>query len=493
MSIDFKIMFASPEVVPFAKTGGLADVSGSLPKHLKRLGCDTRIVMPFYRMIREQQLPHVTIIEDLDVPSKGGILKAKVIQVNLEGIIPVYFIMYDEFYDRGNLYGNSEGDYHDNAERFIFFCRSILELSRRIDFRPDIIHCNEWQTGLIPAYLKTLYNEDPFFSNTRTVFTIHNIAYQGIFEKEIFKKTCLPDNVFDTGIEYYGKVNFMKAGIVYTDIISTVSQKYSTEIQTEEYGCGLQDILKERSDSLFSVLNGVNYDEWNPETDAFIVANYNKENASGKIACKQDLLSHFTLPLSLMKRPLLGIISRLVEQKGIDLLLETLDRLMAFNVGFILLGLGEERYHRQFLNFARRYPKRIGLCIAYNNVLAHKIEAGVDIFLMPSRYEPCGLNQIYSLRYGTIPIVHATGGLDDTIKDYDQANGAGNGFKFKEYNTSAFLNKTKQALNVFENREEWSRLMKNAMAEDFSWEISAEKYIELYKKAASCRQFSPFR
>lgn len=234
------------------------------------------------------------------------------------------------------------------------------------------------------------------------------------------------------------------------------------------------------------MLNGVNYHEWNPETDVFIATNYNKDNVSGKIECKKDLLRNFALPLSLTERPLLGIISRLVEQKGIDLIVETIDRLMAFNIGFVLLGLGEERYHRLFQNFARRYPERVGIRIAYDNVLAHKIEAGVDIFLMPSRYEPCGLNQIYSLRYGTIPIVRATGGLDDTIRDYDQENEIGNGFKFKEYKTGAFLDKTRRALNVFENEEEWRQIMRNAMAEDFSWEISARKYIELYHKATSC-------
>ncbi|GJQ60386.1 MAG: glycogen synthase GlgA [Candidatus Scalindua sp. AMX11] len=487
MGIDFKIMFVSSEVAPFAKTGGLADVSGSLPKHLKNLGCDVRIVLPFYRMVQDQRLQHETIIEDLDVPSKGGILKAKIKQLSLEGCVPVYFISYNDFYDRGNLYGDLNGDYPDNAERFIFFCRSILELCKQLDFQPDIIHCNEWQTGLIPAYIKTLYRKDQFFTNTKTVFTIHNIAYQGIFEKEIFEKTGLPEEVFCyTGIEYYGKVNFMKAGIAYSEIINTVSQKYSKEIQTEEYGCGLQHILKDRSDSLFSVLNGVNYHEWNPETDVFIATNYNKDNVSGKIECKKDLLRNFALPLSLTERPLLGIISRLVEQKGIDLIVETIDRLMAFNIGFVLLGLGEERYHRLFQNFARRYPERVGIRIAYDNVLAHKIEAGVDIFLMPSRYEPCGLNQIYSLRYGTIPIVRATGGLDDTIRDYDQENEIGNGFKFKEYKTGAFLDKTRRALNVFENEEEWRQIMRNAMAEDFSWEISARKYIELYHKATSC-------
>ncbi|MCP5002821.1 MAG: glycogen synthase GlgA [Planctomycetes bacterium] len=490
MGIDSKIMFVSSEVVPFAKTGGLADVSSSLPKQLKRFGCDARIVMPFYRVVRDQRLPLETVIEELEIPFRSGMLKAQIKQVNLEELVPVYFILYDEFYDRKNLYGNFEGDYHDNAERFIFFCRSILELCKRINFQPDIIHCNDWQTGLIPAYLKTLYRDDRFFTNTKTVFTIHNIAYQGTFEKEIFEKTCLPEDVFcHTGIEYYGKVNFMKAGIVYSDVINTVSQKYSQEILTEEYGCGLQDLLKERSDFLFSVLNGVNYHEWNPETDIFISTNYDKDTLSGKTECKQDLLRHFALPLSLTNRPLLGIISRLTEQKGIDLLAEALDRLMAFNVGFVLLGIGEERYHRLFESFAHRYPERIGISIAYDNVLAHKIEAGVDIFLMPSRYEPCGLNQIYSLRYGTIPVVRATGGLDDTVKEYYQKNGTGNGFKFKEFTPCAFLNKTKQALNLFENKEEWRLLMKNAMIEDFSWELSAKKYMELYKKASAYIKF----
>ncbi len=486
MGIDFTVMFVSPEVAPFAKTGGLADVSGSLPRHLKRLGCDARIVLPFYRMVQGQGLQYETILEELEVPFKGGVLKAEIKRFYLEGVVPVYFLTYDEFYDRSNLYGNSKGDYHDNAERFIFFCRSVFELCKQIDFQPDIIHCNEWQTGLIPAYLKTLYRKEKFFKNTKTIYTIHNIAYQGIFEKEVFEKTCLPEDVFcNAGIEYFGKVNFMKAGIVYADIINTVSEKYCKEIQTEEYGCGLQEILKKRADVLFSVLNGVNYHEWNPETDVYIATNYTKENLSGKIDCKQDLLRHFTLPLSLTNRPLLGIISRLAEQKGIDLILETVDRLMALNVGFVLLGVGEERYQRLFQDLTRRYPKRIGICLAYDNLLAHKIEAGADIFLMPSRYEPCGLNQIYSLRYGTIPIVRATGGLDDTVIDYDLENGAGNGFKFEEYTTSAFLNKTKQALSVFTEREEWGQLMKNAMSEDFSWEIAAKKYIELYKRATS--------
>ena len=486
MEIDCKVLFVSPEAVPFAKTGGLADVSGSLPKYLKKLGCDVRIVLPFYRMVREQRLPYETIVKVLEVPSKDGILKAEINQVLLDGNVPVYFITYDIFYDRDSLYGTSKGDYHDNAERFIFFCRAVLELCLRLNFQPDIIHCNEWQTGLVPAYLKTLYKNDQFFSQTATVYTIHNIAYQGIFEKEAFEETCLPESVFcNTGIEYYGKINFMKAGIIYSDIINTVSRKYSEEIQTEEYGCGLQNIMKERADILFSVINGVNYNEWNPETDTFITANYNRNNTSGKTLCKQDLLLQFKLPLSLMERPLFGIISRLAEQKGIDLLGETIDRLMAFNVGFVLLGVGEERYQRLFQDFAHRYPERIGVRIAYDNPLAHKIEAGVDIFLMPSRFEPCGLNQIYSLRYGSIPIVRATGGLDDTVKDYAQESGAGNGFKFYEYKTSAFLEKMKEALNIFANKEAWSLLMQKAMSEDFSWEISAKKYLELYKKAQS--------
>lgn len=279
----------------------------------------------------------------------------------------------------------------------------------------------------------------------------------------------------------------MKAGIIYADIINTVSQKYSEEIQTEEYGCGLQRILKDRANVLFGVMNGVDYTEWNPETDKFIVANYNANDLSGKMKCKEDLLLQFNLPISLKNRPLLGVVSRLTEQKGFDLLAETLDDLMAYDIGFILLGTGNEIYHKLFQEFARRYPERIGVYIAYDNKLAHKIEAGADIFLMPSRYEPCGLSQIYSLKYGTIPLVRATGGLDDTIQDYNSKDGTGNGFKFGEYKANAFLDKVKEALKIFSKREKWDQLMKNAMSEDFSWERSAKVYLGLYEKALSMR------
>jgi starch synthase len=488
VGINFKVLFVSPEVVPFAKTGGLADVSGSLPRYLKKLGCDIRVALPFYRTAREKKLPYETLFKDVEIPIKGEILKADIYQNSLNGDIPVYFVKHDEFYDRKNLYGTSKGGYLDNAERFIFFCRSILELCRKANFEPDIIHCHEWQTGLIPAYLKTLYNKDKLFSKTATLYSIHNVAYQGIFGKEVFEKTCLPKRFFSSnGVEHYGKINFMKAGIIYADIINTVSQKYSEEIQTEEYGCGLQRILKDRANVLFGVMNGVDYTEWNPETDKFIVANYNANDLSGKMKCKEDLLLQFNLPISLKNLPLLGVVSRLAEQKGFDLLAETLDDLMAYDIGFILLGTGNEIYHKLFQEFARRYPERIGVYIAYDNKLAHKIEAGADIFLMPSRYEPCGLSQIYSLKYGTIPLVRATGGLDDTIQDYNSKDGTGNGFKFGEYKANAFLDKVKEALKIFSKREKWDQLMKNAMSEDFSWERSAKVYLGLYEKALSMR------
>ncbi|MFQ5963519.1 MAG: glycogen synthase GlgA [Candidatus Scalinduaceae bacterium] len=489
MGVKFKVMFVSPEVTPFAKTGGLADVSGSLPTFLKKLGCDVRVALPFYRMVKEQNIPFDTIFKDLEVPAKGVTLKAGINQSSLNDDIPVYFIKYDKFFDRENLYSTSRGDYADNAERFIFFSRSIFELCRKVNFQPDIIHCHEWQTGLIPTYLRTLYNNDKLFSKTAALYSIHNIAYQGIFEKEVFEKTCLPNRLLiNKVIEFYGKISFMKVGIIYSDIINTVSQKYSREIQTEEYGCGLQDIIKDRAGVLFGVINGVDYSEWNPETDKFIVANYNANDFSGKVKCKEDLLLQFNLPISLKERPLLGIVSRMAKQKGFDLLSKVIDELMTFDIVFVLLGIGDERYHNLFQEYAHRYPERIGVRIAYDNKLAHKIEAGADIFLMPSRYEPCGLNQIYSLKYGTIPLVRATGGLDDTIKDYYSKDGTGTGFKFDEYKASVFIDKVKEALCVFANKEKWLQLMTNAMSQDFSWERSARAYIELYKKAISTRK-----
>jgi starch synthase len=486
MSMDkpLKILFATPEAFPFAKTGGLADVAGALPKSLLALGCEIKLVMPYYRMVKESGLPLQYMGKEIDIPIGDEKLRADIYLSHLNQDIPVYFIGREEFFDREYLYSTPKGDYFDNAERFIFFSKAALTLCQLLEFSPDIIHHHEWQTGLISAYLKSTYQNDPLFSYTAAVFTIHNIAYQGMVKKEKFSLTGLPSEMYNPeGIEFWERINFMKAGIVYADAINTVSQKYSEEIQTPEYGYGLEGILRKRKESLYGILNGVDYQDWDPSHDSHLVAQYNLEDISGKKECKKDLLREFHLPSSLESVPLLGMISRLADQKGFDLLMEILEGLFALDIGFILLGTGEQKYHDLFTQVAQKYPQKAGIRIAYDDRLAHKIEAGADLFLMPSKYEPCGLNQIYSLKYGTIPVVRATGGLDDTITPYDPVTKKGNGFKFTRYDAKEFFNAIKMAISFYSQPEHWAPLVRNAMAADFSWERSAEAYLQLYRNA----------
>jgi starch synthase len=474
----------TPEAVPFAKTGGLADVAGALPKSLRALGCEIKLIMPYYRMVKDSGLPHQYLGDQIEVPIGYEKLKPEIYEGRLNHDIPVYFIGREEFFDRPRLYGTAKGDYFDNAERFIFFSKAVFLFCHQIRLSPDIIHHHEWQTGLVPAYLKSLYLNDPLFSRTAAVFTIHNIAYQGLFNKEKFSLTDLPAEMYNPeGIEFWERINFMKAGIVYADAINTVSKKYSEEIQTVEYGYGLEGILRKRRDRLYGILNGVDYGEWDPARDPHLVARYDLKDLSGKRECKKDLLKEFHLPSSLMKAPLLGMISRLTDQKGFDLLMEILDGLFSLDIGFVLLGTGEQKYHNLFNRVAKKYPQKAGIRIAYDDRLAHKIESGSDFFLMPSKYEPCGLNQIYSLKYGTIPIVRATGGLDDTITPYDPASKKGNGFKFTRYDAKEFLNAIKEAIRFYSQPEHWRQLLRNAMTADFSWKKSAEAYVQLYRKA----------
>ena len=484
MNQSLRILFATPEAVPFAKTGGLADVAGALPKFLQPLGCEVILVMPYYRMVKRSGFPIQYLGEEIEVPLGDETLRAEVYQGHLDKNITVYFIGRDEFFDREYLYSGPKGDYFDNAERFVFFTRAVLNLARHIQFSPDVIHHHEWQTGLIPAYLKSIYGNDPFFERTATVFTIHNIAYQGLFKKEKLSLTGLPPEMYNPeGIEFWERINLMKAGIVYADAINTVSQKYSDEIQTPEYGYGLEGILRKRRKDLYGILNGVDYQDWDPSHDSHLIARYDLNNPAGKRECKKDLLKEFGLPPALEKVPLLGMISRLADQKGFDLLAEIIDELFTFDIGFVLLGTGEQKYHDLFSRIAKKYPQKAGIRIAYDDRLAHKIEAGADLFLMPSKYEPCGLNQIYSLKYGTIPVVRATGGLDDTITHYDPSAGTGNGFKFARYNSKDFLNQIKAAMSLYAQPEQWTKLIRNAMASDFSWQRSADAYLQLYRKA----------
>jgi len=476
---QLKILIATPEAIPFAKTGGLADVAGVLPKALNGIGMDARIIMPFYRHVQEGNFKPKQTSVQASVPLGLREIDIPVFEAQASGIA-TYFLKRDEYYDRKYLYTMPEGDYFDNAERFILFSRGIIDAIKKLGFRPDIIHCNDWQTGLIPAYLKTIYKDDPFFSNTKTVFTIHNIAYQGQFPASRFPLTGLPQGVFtQEGVEFWGNMNLLKAGIVFSDIVTTVSETYSREIQTKDFGYGLEGVLQTKREKLFGVLNGVDYDDWSPEKDKFIIAQYNYKDLSGKAKCREDLLKEYLLNLP-DDAPVIGIISRLADQKGFDILSQAMESLMSMNLGIVVLGTGEKKYHDLFEVLAKKYPKKLGVKITFDNKIAHKIEAGSDMFLMPSKYEPCGLNQIYSLRYGTIPIVRATGGLDDTIQDY--GGGEGNGFKFKEYSAQILLAKVKEAVKVFSNRKEWKKLVQKTMQQDFSWDRSAKRYVELYGK-----------
>ena len=486
MAEKITIVHISSEVVPFAKSGGLADVAGSLPAALSKLGQDVAVFMPYHRSVGQGRHKLTETGCRFPVAVADSQQEASLLQGDLSAKVPVYFIKNDNYFDRDGLYGTPAGDYTDNAARFSFFCRAVLEAIRRLALAPDVIHCHDWQSGLIPLLLKLHYRDNPGLKETGTVFTVHNLAYQGLFDADQLAVTGLPVELFTpAGFEFHGRINFLKAGLIYSDWITTVSQGYAGEIRTAEYGCGLEGVLEERSRNLLGILNGVDYAEWDPASDKFIAANYSREEISGKAECKIDLVNEFGLRYA-RERPLVGVISRLAQQKGIDLLVEAGDDLVNRDLALVVLGTGEQRYHEILAEMARRYPDRIAVRLAFDNALAHKIEAGCDMFLMPSRYEPCGLNQIYSLKYGTIPIVRATGGLNDTVEQFDPASGRGNGFKFASYDVRQLVDTVKQAVALFEqNRPAWQKLVANAMAGDFSWERSAGNYLALYRRMVS--------
>jgi len=483
MPKKLKILLASSEVAPLAKTGGLADVAGSLPKALKSLGHDVRVIMPLYTMVKQHNPKMKEEIPVLEIPIADRIEQGSVMSTFLGDTVPTYLVKHDRYYDREYLYTTPQGDYPDNAERFIFFSRAILEALKKLDFVPDIIHCNDWQTGLVPTYLKTLYSQDDFYKNTSTVFTVHNLGYQGKFWALDMPMTNLPWEVFSiNGIEYYGDISFLKAGLMFSDVISTVSKGYSKEIQTPEYGIGMEGVLQYRSQDLYGILNGTDYDDWSPDKDKFIKTHYDVNSLEGKKVCREDLLKEFGLKVA-ENTPIIGMITRLADQKGFDILSEAMPELMKMNLAMVVLGTGEQKYHDLFNTLKKEYSQKLGVLIAFNNATAHKIEAGSDLFLMPSQYEPCGLNQMYSLKYGTVPVVRATGGLDDTIQDFDLKAGKGNGFKFSEYSSKALLKTVKMAIDVFEDKQKWLKIMKNGMNEDHSWKTSAKEYVNLYETA----------
>lgn len=479
-----RVMIASPEAVPFAKTGGLADVAGALPKALKKMGIDIILAIPKYRMINDKQFGLRDTGITISVPISGRIEYASVLEGEIEDNVPVYFIKKDSYYDRDDLYGTKEGDYLDNAERFVFFSKAVLELCKEINFKADVIHCNDWQTALIPVYLKTLYRGTPCLSMTATVYTVHNLGYQGLFWHLDMHLTGLGWELFTPeGIEFHGKINFMKAGLIFSDVITTVSKAYSKEIQTEEFGHGLEGVLIQRRKDLFGIINGIDYDEWDPAKDADIAANFSPHDMTGKALCKAELQRLYSLPVK-KNVPLVAMVSRLVDQKGLDLIEKVVDKLMKRDLQIVFLGTGDKKYQELLEDMGRRYPGKVGVRIMYDVALAHKIEAGADIFLMPSKYEPCGLNQLYSLKYGTMPVVRATGGLNDTIKSFNRKTGKGNGFKFRAYSERALSKEMNKALDFYKDKKVWKKVMQNAMTCDFSWEHAAKEYLNIYRKAA---------
>jgi starch synthase len=371
-------------------------------------------------------------------------------------------------------------------ERFSFFCSTVLPFCQALDFAPDIIHCHDWQASLVPVYLKYRWMAEATFAETRSLLTIHNLAYQGLFPKEKFGILGLDWSVFSiNGLEYYDKINLLKGGILFADAINTVSRGYSKEIQTPEFGYGLEGVLRDRSEALFGIVNGVDYRDWNPETDELIAATFGPKDLKGKAKNKAALMEAYNLDKKFAKAPLLGIISRLADQKGFDLVAEVLPKLMAQGLTLVILGTGDERYHELLTQEAQKYPGQLGVKIAFDNRLAHLIEAGSDMFLMPSRYEPCGLNQMYSMKYGTVPVVRATGGLMDTVAPVDKAKGTGTGFLFTEYSAAAFQKALNHAIEAHEDQKLWKKIMLNAMAEDFSWKASAKAYLKLYEQLAA--------
>jgi len=482
-----RILMVTPESNPFARTGGLAEVIYGLAAALLQLGHKVTVVLPLYRQVREQGLPLTPTGHTLSIPMSFKSLDAEIYTAGVGDPIEFYFISQDRYYNREALYGTCYGDFEDNGERFIFFSRAVMEMIEALELDFDVCHCHEWQTGLVPVYCRTLYQDRPRLGRLPVVYTVHNVGYQGLFSTYDLPLTGLGwDLLTPNTLEFYGKINLMKAGLVFADLLSTVSNKYREEIMTPEYGFGLDGVFRQRAPELFGILEGVDYQRWDPSRDTFLAKQYDRDSLEAKAACKADLIKQFSLPMPL-DRPLLGMTTRLFERKGVDLVENILDDLMQLEVGFVLQGTGEERHEYLLQEISQRHPDRIGIVIGYTDELAHKIIAGSDIFLMPSRYEPGGLDQLYCLRYGTLPVVRATGGLDETIQEYDPQTGEGTGFKFTGYTPAELLGAIQRALALIQDQAAWKALLRKNMTLDFSWDSIAPKYLELYEAAREKR------
>lgn len=464
-----KIVICSSEVVPFAKTGGLADVAGALPLALENLKHEVIVVMPKYGCVNKAGVEIKQLKPGFSFAEIGKNIK-------------VYFIENDQYYARPGLYGEKTGDYADNLSRFSFYSKRTLELLKIIDFKPDVIHCNDWQSALIAVYLKTQFKNDLFYKKTKSILTVHNLAYQGLFPKDQFASLGLDNSLFSIdGFEFYGNINFLKAGIIFADFITTVSQGYAREILTPEFGCGLEEVLKKRKDRLSGIINGLDYSLWDPRIDKYIFQNYDADDLSGKKKNKKELQKLCNLRVS-EDVPLLGFVGRLAEQKGIDILSEIIKDLGNLKIEVVILGTGDLKYHVLLEEVAKRIPESFSLNLKFDDVLAHRIYAGCDMFLMPSRYEPCGLGQMISFKYGTMPVAYKTGGLADTVVDYNSDAKNGNGFVFSQYSKETFLDAIRRGVYLCADKNKWDKLVKKAMKLNFSWEESAKKYVELYNK-----------
>jgi starch synthase len=479
------IVFAASECAPWAKTGGLADVVKSLPKELVKLGHKVSVFLPYYRQVAKLVPDAPVVLPSVTIPFPSYNRFVSILDGGVADGVQTYFVNSPELFDRENFYATPSGDYPDNAERFGLLSRAVIEASKVLGV-PDVFHVHDWQTAMLAVLLRSTYYFDPVLRHVPVLLTIHNAGYQGWFPPRTMETLLLPWDMFTfEKLEQNDNVNFLKGGIVYADALTTVSQKYAQEIQTAEYGNGLEAVIQRRSGDLFGILNGVDYDEWNPATDPHIAAHYSAEKPAGKKECRRDLLHAFGLEGVSDETAVIGIVSRFATQKGFDFIVEIMDRLVQEDLVLVILGNGEEYYERLLVEMAERYSSKVRVQVKFDNVMAHKIEAGADMFLMPSRYEPGGLNQIYSLKYGTVPIVRATGGLDDTIDE--QPDGGGNGFKFWGYHSSALMDAIQRALGIFRNKKQWAKLMKRGMLQDFSWEKPAQEYVRVYERTIQNR------
>jgi starch synthase len=485
-----RILTVGSEARPFAKTGGLADVLGALPKALTRLGHTVDLVIPKYRGIDVGEP-----IARLRVDLGGRATEAQIHAIECEGLRTI-FVGHSGYFDRDHLYGVADSDYADNPERFAFFCRAAIDWATSTGMHYDVVHAHDWQTGLVPVLMDSAVSSHAVARRPATVFTIHNLAYQGVFDASWLPRLGLSRELMRVeAMEYWGQISYLKAGIVFSGLLTTVSPTYASEIQTPELGFGFDGILQHRSSDLVGILNGIDYDQWDPERDPNLPEPYNASNLKGKAAAKRKLLDTYSLPARPRDRarPVIGMISRMVDQKGFDLFAELADELPRLGAIFVVLGTGDRRHEDLWRQLAAEYPTVVGVRVGFDEDLAHLIEGGSDLFLMPSRFEPCGLNQMYSMRYGTIPVVRATGGLRDTVQDVDPQTGQGTGFRFEEYTPKALLDAVRRALVAFGNGPLWRRIQEAGMCQDFSWEASARQYVEVYARAVARRAWAQER